>query len=535
MEDSYFQSDEFKDLLTSYERDLKAGRSIYMDAEDFADIADHYINADRCDLALEAVEKGLLIHPGEEVLWVVKSAAYIYQHEFDKAEKIIQKLDPSNPDVQYQKAQLRYAKYEDIEGAEKIWREWMAQENEENPSESQKREAYLHIISSLVELCENELGTYFDDELVERWVREYIEKFQPLGRYDEDIQLADICHENDLAALMSEILSQVLEERPYLPHGWSHLALAQFVAKRYEQALESCAFALAIDDNDVETLLTKAHTLHAMKEHVEAKKVFKEYLDKGGEPIQIIPYAELLFENGENEKALAQLQKLRIHVLERMHQVTDDLEAAKKEYVDDRVSMETAFLCYQDSMNGYEQVLTDMCELYRRNEYYAEGIEVCQMLLKENPKSSNAYFMLGVNQLSQSKLKDATQNFSTAMKCAIDPIMTGIDVALSFVFEDYDRFALEVLNMVSELAKENDSPSVKRIPAAKAITYLKLGDTKLFLQNFKIACKTSPRLLTDLFGRCFPEGLPIDQWYDYAKGNVDTILNKLQNDDSDVE
>ena len=40
MAKDYFQSKEFKDLLKSYEEQLEQGKSIYMDADDFADIAD---------------------------------------------------------------------------------------------------------------------------------------------------------------------------------------------------------------------------------------------------------------------------------------------------------------------------------------------------------------------------------------------------------------------------------------------------------------------------------------------------------------
>ena len=50
MAKDYFQSKEFKELLTLYEEQRDKGESVYLDADDFADIADYYLSLDRPDL-----------------------------------------------------------------------------------------------------------------------------------------------------------------------------------------------------------------------------------------------------------------------------------------------------------------------------------------------------------------------------------------------------------------------------------------------------------------------------------------------------
>ena len=65
----------------------------------------------------------------------------------------------------------------------------------------------------------------YDVEATRRWVREYIDTFSPLGEYDEDVQMADICRENDLADLMCEVITQVLEVQPTCPRGGRILLL----------------------------------------------------------------------------------------------------------------------------------------------------------------------------------------------------------------------------------------------------------------------------------------------------------------------
>ena len=152
MAKDYFQSKEFKDLLKSYEAQRGKGESIYLDADDFADLADYYLSIDKPSLAMEVLSLGLSIHPDDEVLLIVQSASYIYQRQYDKAEEVLQKLDADNSDVKYQLAQLEYAKYNHVPQAERIWRTWMKMENGKEPTEQQRRESYIHIISSLLSI-----------------------------------------------------------------------------------------------------------------------------------------------------------------------------------------------------------------------------------------------------------------------------------------------------------------------------------------------------------------------------------------------
>ena len=93
MTNDYFQSEEFKEILASYEKRGDKDRSIYLDADDFADIADYYLTNNKPMKAMKAIDMGLQIHPDEEVLLIVRSAAYIFQRQFDKAREILKTLD----------------------------------------------------------------------------------------------------------------------------------------------------------------------------------------------------------------------------------------------------------------------------------------------------------------------------------------------------------------------------------------------------------------------------------------------------------
>ncbi|MBR1667698.1 MAG: hypothetical protein IJ693_05380 [Bacteroidaceae bacterium] len=528
MSKDYFQSQEFKDLLKSYETGKDKRKSIYLDADDFADIADYYLNIDKPERAMEAIGMGLSIHPEEEVLLIVQSAAYIYQREFDKAQDIVVKLDSvHNSDVKYQVAQLEYAKYGNVESAEEIWRIWMEMENGDNPSEELKRESYIHIISSMAELRNRDEMDDKEKDCLYRWIKEYIDKFQPLGKYEEDVQLADICRESELADLMCEVLSQVLEEQPYLPKGWSNLALAQYLLQRYDQALESCDFALAVNPDDLDSLLTKAHSLHAMGERSLSKPIFKEYLDKGGEPVQAIPYVEALFLDGEKDKAMQELNWLSSCFEENRTEMEERWEAAQKRKLSARERQEEQSL-YEDFIDLYKKIYTDISDLYHHNECFEESLHANEKILEVDPTCAEAFFMVGINYLALRSYEDAARYFALALQYADDQVMMGLDIALTFVLNDFDKFALEVLNAVSRIADGSRSPFVKNIPAAKSLTYLKIGQTDQFLKNFKIACKETPDLIRKVYEGYFPKNMPVGQWSDYAEREVDTLMKNFK-------
>lgn len=535
MAKDYFQSDEFKELLNFYERRKKRQKSIYLDAEDFADLADHYLSNDQPSSAMEAVEMGLAIHQDSDALLIMKSAIYIYQFKFQKAEAILAELDESNPDVLYQLAQLQYAQYLNIPKAEEMWHEWLRMESEgeeEGAADEYRRENYIHIISTLAVLREPD-GKSDDKKLItntiRRWVSEYIDIFQPLGKSDHDIQLADICQENELHDLLCKALSQVLEERPYLPKGWCALAVAHYTLMDYELALEACAFALAINPNDMDAILTKAYTLYDMGDGEGARPVFKEYLDKGGDPVQILPYSEMLFHDGDRNEASAQLEFLTQHLEKEKDGLMKQMDSTAK----NRSGKEYQQACktYEDFMEMYRRTLHDIGDIYYRNKCYEESCKVYIRLLENGSDSSDTYFMIALNHMAEDNIEAAIYSFGQAFVNARDKVMAGIDIAMTLAINNYDSLALKVLRAIEKLATIEESPAAVNIAAAKSLTYLKLGYAERFLASFKTACENTPDLIQKVYENYFPADLPVDEWYAYAQREIQTLLKKISKED----
>lgn len=506
--DNYFESDEFREVLASYEEALANGESPYLDADDFTDVADYYLSCDRPDDAMKAVNRGLRIHPGDEVLLCAMSSIYVYTHRYDDARKCIEDNELSGNDILYQKAQLVYAIDNDRELAEQMFRKWMENEIADVSAKdlpNVERESYVHIISSFVELHDNSIENEQDYALIHKWIVEYIEKFQPLGKYEHDVSVADFCRNNYLADLLVRALTQILDENPYLPHGWSILALGYFTLENYEQAIEASDFALAIDPNDNDALLTRAYCHNYLDQKDVALQYFDRYWElENKDLVQGIPYADCLASTGDKAKAM------------RMLLIGEEALLREKD--------ENGFKT-EERRKRYLQAMSDLIGVYQSLERYEDCERCVSYLLEIEPFNAEFVFMQGNYQLAQQKIDEALASYSQAICEADDKVMMSVDIALTMVLNNYDDSALEVLEAIDKMLIKSPqkSPSVKNLPAVKALTYLKLGQSDLFLSNFKKAVEVTPDLIKNIFGGYFPEDLSIEDYYDFALNTINKI------------
>lgn len=529
MAKDYFQTEEFKELLKYYERHRGIDKkSIYLDDDEFVDLADYYLSNDTPDAAMEAVEMGLDIHRDSETLLTMKSAIYIYQFRFKKADDMLAGLDKSDPEVMYQLAQLQFAYHNDIPKAEKMWHKWLQIESGIDDDVEYKRENYLHIISTIAVMRnpQNEEEKQVLAETLKRWIREYIDTFQPLGKSDCDIQVVDICRENELVDLLCEALTQVLEERPYLPKGWSTLALAHYTRAEAEQALEACAFALAINPDDLDALLTRAYTYYELCDDKQrAKDAFREYLVKGGDAMQILPYAETLFNNGEREEALRQLTQLERRLESKEKKLERRIETASNAKGENCWQAREKYNAF---IEQYRTVLHDVADIYYRNKCYKRSIKTLRRYSAIGGSEFYTFFMLGLNRIALKKdLLYAKLAFNISLGYAEDSVMAGLDIAMIYIMNDYDDWALEMFERVDKIAEKSDSPFVKNIPVAKSLLYIKNGDMEKFLTCFKTACEETPDLVKSVYGYNFPADMPVSEWYDYAQRETQALQKKF--------
>ena len=85
--EQYFESDSFKQMLEAYEESKKSGNPVFLDSDEYADIAEYYDYNGKSDLAIEVADEAISIYPGAIGPLAFK-ARYVLQNE-QNTEKII--------------------------------------------------------------------------------------------------------------------------------------------------------------------------------------------------------------------------------------------------------------------------------------------------------------------------------------------------------------------------------------------------------------------------------------------------------------
>lgn len=509
MNNRYFQSEEFLFNLKYYEEKLASGESIYLDEDDFADIADYYMSENRPEDSMIAVDKGLLAHADSEGLLTVKSSVYIFQREFEMARPIVENLDSDNSDVYYQLAQLKYALDMDSAESERMFRKWIGMDNGEYPTEQMKREAYIHVISSFVELRginEDTGEKAWDLTLVRNWIEEYIEKFQPLGGFEEDVQVAEICRENSLIDLVIKTFSQILEEKPYLKRGWTSLALGYYSEGKYENANEAADFALAIDPDDKDALLTKAHVVYELGDKEGCIPLFEEYLDRGGAVYNVLPLVDAFFSTGLKD----------IHTIRRFLQLLDMFLMLDK-YRD-------PFLP-QDQMATICDMLSEIATVLYRYGKYNKAKQFLEKALQYDETNFDAYFLLGSIYSSCNQMKEAYSEFMKGLQYCEDKGGYCLDIIISYIASKHYHHANELIEALD--APSNQGFFVDKVIPARALLCLAIGEKEQFLYFFKEAMDISKDITRSMFEMVIPREIPFEEWYAYTDKEFETLKTKI--------
>ena len=260
---AYFESEGFKKILRQYEDSVKSGHPAYMDADDLADIADYYHYEGRLDDATDAIELALQFNPDAigpllykarealsygnfevardyaERIRIIDNTEYLYligeilicEGRIDEADELFRKqfmeLPPDEQmDFVYDVANL-YAEYNDYNKS----LEWMARSRGDD-----------------------------SDDFKELMARTLF----GIGKYEDS----------------SRLFNELLDRNPYSKVYWNALASAQFMSEDYSASITSSEYAIAIDPNDAESLLTKANGLYHLENFEEALSYFEKYSEK---------------------------------------------------------------------------------------------------------------------------------------------------------------------------------------------------------------------------------------------------------------
>lgn len=509
-----YNSPEFQDALSRYEQSRRDGAPCYLDSEDYVDISDYYLDHDKPVEALEVIDKGLSLHPNDDLLPAVRAGVLIYLHRFTEAREIVDKLDTDqNYDVIYLQAQLKYAVDNDLPAADKLFHEWIEcvedewqcsstasysddDEEEVSPEEAENeiRSAYMHIMVSYIEL-----SLVDHSEYLRSWIAAYLKRFPKMGMYDPDYNVADICRDEGYVDYVETVFERLLDNDPYTPNGWTILAAAQQTNDKFEEALNSLEFALAINPDDVVANVTKAHCHYALQHFDVALPLFMKYRRQT---------------ESHSEDQYIAICYLHLHEVKLSLQYWKTALAYVEKEIEDAGTRGWKYYEISDGLA--------MCE------EYAQALTLIQRALKIEPKNIDYRLQEANVLLGMQRVEEAVDKFSSLFHDNTElmpPLM--LSAGIRCLAHDYAALADTMFSVVLSMKEEKfDFPNRNVIYAYMAMAKFQQNDLKGTLTHLRIACHETPDLVRHLYADYLPDTLLPEDYYDYLAKQIRQKFSK---------
>ena len=226
----YYDSEEFQELLDSYETAIAKGNYPFMDADDLTDIADYYNMSDEHDKAVAAASHALDLFPNATLPNVFMAREALANGDKQGAQEHLEAIEHTDdPEYHYLKVELMIA-----------------------DGKTELADRYLKDYALTVP----------EDEY-EDFLKDCVDLYMFYGLYKE----------------VQHYYNELLDRDPYSTHYWNALASAQYLNEQYSDAVTSSEYSLAINPKDTEALAIKGSAMIQLDNVEEAVKYLRRYVE----------------------------------------------------------------------------------------------------------------------------------------------------------------------------------------------------------------------------------------------------------------
>ena len=465
---AYFESKGFQEILKQYEEAAKSGHTIYMDADDLADIADYYQLQGRAEEAETAISLALEYNPEAVGPLLYRAREALNRNDFDTAQSYAERIEAvDSREGLYFKGEILICK-EDTEEADELFRSNL---QDIMPDEQMD---YIFDVASLF----SDYGL-FDKafEWVARSQGDDSDDFKELmahtllglGKYKES----------------ERIFNELIDHNPFSVSYWNALANAQFLNEDYKAAITSSEYAIAIDPNDANGILSKASSLYNLGNFESALSCFKRYGElKPHDEFCYLQQGTCLINLGRYEEAIA------------------IFETAVQE-----TSEESSFLSdiYQELAFAYSELKKPDSAFY----YLDKTKDL-------NCDHINVEIFRGHILLANGRLEEAEKTFRQALQQTDDTPKTMLRIIVSLYDNHYLRSSYTLLKNFFRHVDDDWKEGYSYM----AICCLGMNKQDEFLHYLKMAVERNPKEARMVMSSYFPEGMRPEEYYDY-------MLNKM--------
>ena len=468
--DEYFDSEEFRNTLESYEESVRSGHPLFLDADDLADIADYYHFTGIDQQADEVIEYALSLYPNATLPNVFKAREALAIGDYDSAVEYIEQIEnQDDPEYHYMQAELLIAK-DQVEKADEYLREYFA---------TVPPEEYQDFVYDIANI-------YFDYGLSDK-AYEWLMRTKGDGSNDFKELMARILFGLGKYKDSERIFNELLDRDPYSKRYWNGLANAQFMNEDFSGSVTSSEYAIAIDPNDADSLLNKANALYRLGNFEEAIR----YYDRFGELVQ--PDEFSLLHKGSSLVNLNRHDEAFSTLLQALKISTADSPFLPQIY------QELAFCC--STLGRLDEAL-DYIE--RTRDLDCDHIDM--LVLK------------GHILLEHNHIHEAEEVFKNAMIRSEEDPLVILRILVSLYDNKYVKAAYEMFKKFFALIVNED---FNQGYSYMALCCWDLNFTEEFLMYLRLAVERNPREARQVLGHLFPEEMAAKDYYQY-------MYNKLK-------
>jgi tetratricopeptide (TPR) repeat protein len=268
-----YENLDIQSLVQRYEQKRAFGKKIYLDAEEFAVLAEYYNIMGNDEEAVNLIDEGLVMHPANPELMLLKAKTLVFSEQYEAAMAYLKNM-PDDDDIDFILLKIEALLHlKRDEEAKTIFTKVLDDlaEDEEN------KEEFIYFIT--------ELGYLFNDVDKYDMALALLEESLTLRSGNPDVYV-DLAYAHEMKGEFEKAIeynNKLLDLDPYSFDGWVNIGKLYSMRDRYDKALDAFDFALTIRENDVSVLKMKALTLYLSGRTKEAVKLFENLLKEARE------------------------------------------------------------------------------------------------------------------------------------------------------------------------------------------------------------------------------------------------------------
>ena len=471
IDEEYFKSEEFQELLESYEASINAGGTPFMDADDFVDLADYYAWQGFDDKAEAVIGYALELYPSATLPNVFMARKALSEGNYEKAAFYRDEIENhDDPDYHYLVAEIMIAQG-DIEGGDHYLRDYA---KNVDPDEYE----------DFVRDCANLYIDYNESEKAYEWMMR--------SRGDDSDDFKELMART-LFGLgkykdSERIFNELIDHHPFSKQYWNALASAQFMNEEYSDAITSSEYAIAIDPNDPDAVSSKASGLLRLGNYEEARKYYKKYCELvPDDEFGFLHQGVCLVNMNRNDEALPVLRMA--------------LAVAPKD---------SPFLA---------QIYQELAFCYSALHQVRQAVKMIDKTRKLDCDHVDMLVIRGHILLQNDLIAEAEEAFKQAILQSNNAPGVLLRIIVSLYDNRYLNACYQMLLKFFQLVREY-YPDYKSGNAYMALCCYDMGRSEEFMKYLQLAVEQDPHEAKSVLSCLFPEATPVSQYVSYMEERI---------------